>query len=97
MTNYLKTSRLQSEGNIWLAEAEPDRYFTAALASTHTYDPMAGNVTLALGVDEAKLEELLWFFRREDPSTWNYSVLVLSFAAMILGLLLLSLNIMRNR
>ncbi|XP_014801582.1 PREDICTED: organic solute transporter subunit beta isoform X2 [Calidris pugnax] len=79
------------------AEAEPDRYFTAALVSTHTYDPIAGNITLALGMDGAELEELLWFFRREDPSTWNYSVLALSFVAMILGLVLLALNIVRNR
>ncbi|XP_074012463.1 organic solute transporter subunit beta [Numenius arquata] len=79
------------------AEAEPDRYFTAALASTHMYNPMAGNVTLALGIDEVELEELLWFFRREDPSTWNYSILALSFVAMILGLLLLTINIVRNR
>ncbi|NXK21285.1 OSTB protein, partial [Arenaria interpres] len=78
-------------------KAEPDRYFTAALVSAHTYDPMAGNVTLVLGMDEVELEELLWFFRREDPSTWNYSVLALSFVAMILGLVLLSLNIVRNR
>ncbi|NXY75687.1 OSTB protein, partial [Glareola pratincola] len=79
------------------AEAEQDRYFTAALASTHMYDPTAGNVTLALGIDQVELEELLWFFRREDPSTWNYSILALSFVAMILGLLLLSINIVRNR
>lgn len=48
------------------AEAEKDRYFTAALASTHMYDPTTGNVTLALGIDQVELEELLWFFRRED-------------------------------
>ncbi|NXG90854.1 OSTB protein, partial [Stercorarius parasiticus] len=78
-------------------KAEQDRYFTAALASTHMYDPTAGNVTLALGIDQVELEELLWFFRREDPSTWNYSILALSFVAMILGLLLLSINVVRNR
>ncbi|KFP65265.1 Organic solute transporter subunit beta, partial [Cariama cristata] len=73
------------------------RYFHAALASTHVYDHTAGNVTLALGIDQEELEELLWFFRREDPSTWNYSVLALSFVAMILGLVLLAINIVRNR
>ncbi|NXN67042.1 OSTB protein, partial [Himantopus himantopus] len=78
-------------------KADQDRYFTAALASTHMYDHTAGNMTLALGIDQAELEQLLWFFRREDPSTWNYSVLALSFVAMILGLLLLSVNIVRNR
>ncbi|KFV90741.1 Organic solute transporter subunit beta, partial [Eurypyga helias] len=72
-------------------------YFPAALASTRVYDHTAGNATLALGMDRDQLEELLWFFRREDPSTWNYSILALSFVAMILGLLLLAINITRNR
>ncbi|NWX49143.1 OSTB protein, partial [Steatornis caripensis] len=75
-------------------KAEQDGYFPAALASTHMYDH---NATLALGISEEELEELLWFFRREDPSTWNYSILALSFVAMILGLLLLAINIVRNR
>ncbi|XP_049667540.1 organic solute transporter subunit beta isoform X2 [Accipiter gentilis] len=79
------------------AEAEQDRYFPAALAGTHMYDHTAGNATLMLGIDPEELEELLWFFRREDSSTWNYSVLALSFTAMILGLLLLAINIVRNR
>ncbi|XP_064932816.1 organic solute transporter subunit beta [Columba livia] len=79
------------------AEAEHDRYFFAALASTHVYDHTAGNVTLVLGIDQEELEQLLWFFRTEDPSTWNYSILALSFVAMILGLLLLAINVMRNR
>ncbi|NWW44536.1 OSTB protein, partial [Pedionomus torquatus] len=78
-------------------KAEPDRYFTAALTSTHMFDPAAGNITLPLGMDQRELEELLWFFRREDPSSWNYSVLAISLVAMILGLLLLSINIVRNR
>ncbi|KFQ76179.1 Organic solute transporter subunit beta, partial [Phaethon lepturus] len=73
------------------------RYFPAALASTRMYDHTAGNVTLALGIDQEELEELLWFFRREDPSTWNYSILALSFVSMILGLLLLAINVVRNR
>lgn len=48
------------------ANADQDRYFTAALASTHVYDHTAGNMTLALGIDQVELEQLLWFFRRED-------------------------------
>ncbi|NXQ99914.1 OSTB protein, partial [Sagittarius serpentarius] len=79
------------------ARAQQDRYFPAALASTRVYDHTAGNATLALGIDPEELEELLWFFRREDPSTWNYSILALSFVAMTLGLLLLAINIARNR
>ncbi|NWW95955.1 OSTB protein, partial [Rhynochetos jubatus] len=78
-------------------KAEQEWYFPAALASTRVYDHTAGNATLALGLGQEQLEELLWFFRREDPSTWNYSILALSFVAMILGLLLLAINIVRNR
>ncbi|KFR02552.1 Organic solute transporter subunit beta, partial [Nipponia nippon] len=74
-----------------------ERYFPAALASTRVYDHTAGNATLALGIDQEELEQLLWFFRSEDSSTWNYSVLALSFMAMILGLFLLAINIVRNR
>ncbi|KFQ80147.1 Organic solute transporter subunit beta, partial [Phoenicopterus ruber ruber] len=72
-------------------------YFPAALASTRVYDHTAGNATLWPGIDQESQEYMLWFFRREDPSTWNYSVLALSLVAMILGLLLLSVNIVRNR
>ncbi|KAM7102617.1 organic solute transporter subunit beta [Ciconia maguari] len=79
------------------AEAEQDGYFFAALASTHVYDYSEDNATLALGIDQEKLEELLWFFRTEESSTWNYSVLALSFVAMILGLVLLAINIVQNR
>ncbi|NXW66045.1 OSTB protein, partial [Eurystomus gularis] len=79
------------------AGAKQDRYFLAALASTHGYEHTAGSTTLALGIDQEELEELLWFFRREDPSAWNYSILALLFVALILGLLLLAINVARNR
>lgn len=36
-----------------------------ALASTDMYDHTA-DVTLALGIGQEELEELLWFFRTED-------------------------------
>ncbi|NXI70765.1 OSTB protein, partial [Anseranas semipalmata] len=78
-------------------KAVQDSYFPAALTSTHVYDHTAYNTTLVLGVDPEKLKELLWFFRREDPSTWNYSILALSFVITILGFLLLAINITRNR
>ncbi|NXP14974.1 OSTB protein, partial [Thinocorus orbignyianus] len=86
-----------ADRNICEVKAEHDRYFTAALTSTHMYDSRAGNITLPLGMSQGELEDLLWFFRREDPSAWNYSVLAISLVAMILGLLLLSINIVRNR
>ncbi|NXF73471.1 OSTB protein, partial [Sclerurus mexicanus] len=72
-------------------------YFPLALTSPRVYEDTAGNVTLPLGMDQKQLEDLLWFFRREDPSTWNYSVLALSLATLILGLVLLTINIVRNR
>ncbi|XP_005051773.1 PREDICTED: organic solute transporter subunit beta [Ficedula albicollis] len=78
------------------AEAE-HRHHPTTLASTHMDEHTAGNLTLPLGLEQEQLEELLWFFRREDPSTWNYSVLALSLATMILGLVLLTINIVRNR
>ncbi|NXW42978.1 OSTB protein, partial [Nyctiprogne leucopyga] len=78
-------------------KAEQGGSFPVALASVQVNDHTGGNATLALGIDQEELEELLWFFRREDPSTWNYSILALSFVAMILGLFLLAINIVRNR
>ncbi|XP_005424295.1 organic solute transporter subunit beta [Geospiza fortis] len=78
------------------AEAE-HKYLPTTLASTYMDEHTAGNITLPLGLELEQLEELLWFFRREDPSTWNYSVLALSLATMILGLVLLTINIVRNR
>lgn len=78
------------------AEAE-HRHLPTTLASTHMDEHTASNATLPLGLEQEQLEELLWFFRREDPSTWNYSVLALSLATMILGLVLLTINIVRNR
>ncbi|NWI53438.1 OSTB protein, partial [Calyptomena viridis] len=78
-------------------KAEYNSYFPAALTSPQVHEHTAGSATLPLGMDQQQLEELLWFFRREDPSTWNYSVLALSLATLILGLLLLAINIVRNR
>ncbi|NWI66401.1 OSTB protein, partial [Todus mexicanus] len=78
-------------------KAEQDWHFLAALTSTQEYEHVAANMTLALGMSQEELEELLWFFRREDPSTWNYSILALSFVTLSLGLVLLAVNIARNR
>lgn len=47
------------------AEAE-HKYLPTTLASTHVYEHTAGNATLPLGLELEQLEELLWFFRRED-------------------------------
>ncbi|NXC44564.1 OSTB protein, partial [Penelope pileata] len=88
--------RSATEKNVCKEKAA--RYgFPAALTSTQIYDHTAHNAFLELGMDPEKLEELLWFFRREDPSAWNYSILVISLVATILGLVLLSINVSRNR
>ncbi|XP_027499986.1 organic solute transporter subunit beta [Corapipo altera] len=79
------------------AKAGHNRYFPAALTSPQVHEHTAGNAALLLGMDQEQLEELLWFFRREDPSTWNYCVLALSLGTFILGLALLTVNIVRNR
>ncbi|KGL80314.1 Organic solute transporter subunit beta, partial [Tinamus guttatus] len=69
----------------------------AALASTRTREPPARNASGVPGLPPGQLEELLWFFRTEDPSTWNYTMLALSFVVLVLGLFLLAINVMRNR
>lgn len=52
------------------AEAE-HKYLPTTLASTQMDKHTAANVTLPLGLELAELEELLWFFRREDrKSHW---------------------------
>ncbi|KAJ7309525.1 hypothetical protein JRQ81_007571 [Phrynocephalus forsythii] len=43
------------------------------------------------------LQELLWLFREEDPSTWNYCILGLSCLVLVIGFFLLGSNIKANR
>ncbi|XP_058011692.1 organic solute transporter subunit beta isoform X1 [Ahaetulla prasina] len=43
------------------------------------------------------LQEMLWLFRREDPSAWNYSILGLSILVLLIGVVLLGANIRANR
>ncbi|KAM3828295.1 organic solute transporter subunit beta [Vipera latastei] len=43
------------------------------------------------------LQEMLWLFRREDPSAWNYSILGLSVLVLLIGVVLLGANIRANR
>ncbi|KAM6426269.1 organic solute transporter subunit beta [Liasis olivaceus] len=43
------------------------------------------------------LQEALWFYRREDPSAWNYCILGLSFLVLLIGVVLLGANIKANR
>ncbi|XP_034986938.2 organic solute transporter subunit beta [Zootoca vivipara] len=45
----------------------------------------------------AMLQELLWFFRREESTTWNYCILGLSVLVLLVGIVLLWKNIAANR
>ncbi|XP_074863214.1 organic solute transporter subunit beta [Carettochelys insculpta] len=79
------------------AMAERSRYSPIALASTQIEEEAAGNTTPRMAMSQEQLQAMLWFFRREDSSTWNYSILVLALVVLCLGLLLLGINIMANR
>uniref|UniRef100_A0A670JU52 Solute carrier family 51 beta subunit n=1 Tax=Podarcis muralis TaxID=64176 RepID=A0A670JU52_PODMU len=45
----------------------------------------------------AMLQELLWFFRREESATWNNCILGLSVLVLHVGIVLLWKNIAANR
>ncbi|KAM7151953.1 organic solute transporter subunit beta isoform 2-T4 [Macrochelys suwanniensis] len=79
------------------AKAEESRYFAMALTSAQMHDEVEGNPIPGMPMSQEQLQEMLWFFRRGDSSTWNYSILVLSLVVLFLGLLLLGINIMANR
>ncbi|XP_060116162.1 organic solute transporter subunit beta [Heteronotia binoei] len=43
------------------------------------------------------LQDMIWFFRTEDSSIWNYYILSLSLAVLLLGVMLLAINVVANR
>ncbi|NWY01475.1 OSTB protein, partial [Nothoprocta ornata] len=86
-----------AEGSVCQEKGELKGFVAAALASTRMQEPAATNGTLLLGLAPGHLDELLWFFRREDPSTWNYTMLALCFVVLFLGGFLLATNVVRNR
>lgn len=47
-------------------------YLSAALTSTDVYDHTAYSAGLLLDMEPEKLEELLWFFRREDRKSHRF-------------------------
>ncbi|KAJ8396738.1 hypothetical protein AAFF_G00015760 [Aldrovandia affinis] len=49
------------------------------------------------GMTEEQRAFLKWYYRTEDPSLWNYSILSLSFGALVLGSVLLAIGVMMNR
>ncbi|XP_012865528.1 PREDICTED: organic solute transporter subunit beta [Dipodomys ordii] len=48
-------------------------------------------------VPQDLLEEMVWFFRVEDASPWNYSMLVLAALVVVISMYLLARNIRANR
>ncbi|XP_023568372.1 organic solute transporter subunit beta [Octodon degus] len=48
-------------------------------------------------VPQELLEEMIWFFRVEDASAWNYSVLALTVVVVTFSLFLLVRSIQANR
>lgn len=58
---------------------------------------MGASANKTMGMSPAQLTQLLWFFREEDPTLWNYSIIALALVALLCGLLVLGFNIMANR
>lgn len=46
---------------------------------------------------EEQMKNIQWFFRTEDPSAWNYSILGLSIVALLIGVIILARNMVSNR
>ncbi|XP_061451826.1 organic solute transporter subunit beta [Rhineura floridana] len=69
-----------------------------AMSSLHPQDDSKSSPNLeADGISPEMLQELLWFFRKDDPSTWNYCILGLSVLVLLVGMVLLGRNVMANR
>ncbi|KAJ8249461.1 hypothetical protein GJAV_G00235170 [Gymnothorax javanicus] len=49
------------------------------------------------GMSEEQKAFLKWYYRTEDPSSWKYAMLGLSFVALLLGSVLLVIGTMANR
>ncbi|XP_036819064.1 uncharacterized protein si:cabz01068815.1 isoform X2 [Oncorhynchus mykiss] len=49
------------------------------------------------GMTDEQKEFLRWFYRTEDPTPWKFAMLALSFAALLLGCLLLGMGSMANK
>ncbi|KAE8618405.1 hypothetical protein XENTR_v10009376 [Xenopus tropicalis] len=53
--------------------------------------------TTTPSVAQKKLQRAIWFFRTGDLTTWNYAILGLALAGLLLGMFLLIRNILGNR
>nr|XP_056721685.1 organic solute transporter subunit beta [Euleptes europaea] len=69
-----------------------------ALTTSGPHDISAGSSHPEMDmITPEQLQEMIWFFRTEDPSMWNYCILALSFAVLLLGIVLVAINTMANR
>ncbi|KAM9586207.1 organic solute transporter subunit beta [Trichechus inunguis] len=50
-----------------------------------------------IAVPQELLEEMLWFFRVEDASPWNYAILTLASMVIVISTVLLGRSILANR
>ncbi|XP_028362157.2 organic solute transporter subunit beta [Phyllostomus discolor] len=57
----------------------------------------ATQVPVGTAVPDKLLEEMLWFFRVEDASPWNISILVLVGVVVVISIVLLGRNIKARR
>ncbi|XP_008834530.1 organic solute transporter subunit beta [Nannospalax galili] len=48
-------------------------------------------------VPQELLEEMIWFFRVEDATPWNYSILALAMVVVMISMFLLRRSILANR
>ncbi|XP_048189083.1 organic solute transporter subunit beta [Perognathus longimembris pacificus] len=61
----------------------------------HQEEAMAAPAGTA--VPQELLEEMVWLFRVEDASPWNYSMLALTALVVVISMFLLARNIQANR
>lgn len=57
----------------------------------------ATQAPVSTAVPQKLLEEMLWFFRVEDASPWNISILVLVGVVVVISIVLLGRNIKARR
>ncbi|XP_036910024.1 organic solute transporter subunit beta [Sturnira hondurensis] len=57
----------------------------------------ATQAPVSTAVPQKLLEEMLWFFRVEDASPWNISILVLVGVVVVISMVLLGRNIKTRR
>ncbi|XP_039076086.1 organic solute transporter subunit beta [Hyaena hyaena] len=60
-------------------------------------DHSDGVIQASTVVPQELLEEMLWFFRVEDASPWNYSMFALVGVVVVISIILLSRSIQANR